>query len=344
MARSAPVLRVGPVGTGYIAGVHAASIVRNPKVVLSKVHSPSKEHRQSFADRFPNRAVEELDEIIEAPDIDVVVIASSTATHSDIAIRTVRAGKPLYCEKPIDLDVWRAKATADALDKTDVPVMFGFNRRSDPSHSAVRQDVQAGHVARPRLPQMRSHGGQSPPTPSYIRTSGGVIRDKGVHFFDTIRFITNDEPVDVFAVVSSRAHPFIGELGDYDTFAATIRLRSGAIRHIDNTRTSPFGYDARIESFGTVGMIESLGVPKAKVHRMRDISVTSERFPQDNLERMGESFPRAMDAFARLAIDGAGRVPSIDDALAARIIAEAAVISAAEHRVVSIAEVERSLT
>jgi myo-inositol 2-dehydrogenase/D-chiro-inositol 1-dehydrogenase len=190
---------------------------------------------------------------------------------------------------------------------------------------------------------MRSRGGQSPPTPSYIRTSGGVIRDKGVHFFDMIRFITDDEPVDVFAVGSSLAHPFIGELGDYDTFAATMRLRGGAICHIDNTRTSPFGYDERIEAFGTVGMIESLGVPKAKVRRMRGISVTSERFPQNNLERVGESFPLAMDAFARLAIDGAGRVPSIDDALAAQIIAEAAVISAAEHRVVSIAEVERSL-
>jgi myo-inositol 2-dehydrogenase/D-chiro-inositol 1-dehydrogenase len=221
--------------------------------------------------------------------------------------------------------------------------MYGFNRRYDPSHSAVQRDVQAGKIGRLQLLQLRSRGGQTPPTPDYIRTSGGIIRDKGVHFFDMIRFITNDEIVDVFAIGSSLAHPFIGELNDYDTFAATLRLRSGVICHIDNTRTSPLGYDERIDAFGTTGMIESIGVPKTMVVRMNGMSTSYDRFPQNNLERVGESFPRAMEAFAQL-VDGKDvRVPTIADAFAAQVISEAAVISAAEGRVVSIAEVEASL-
>jgi myo-inositol 2-dehydrogenase/D-chiro-inositol 1-dehydrogenase len=343
MAQSVPLLRVGLAGTGYIAGVHATNIARNPKFRLSRVYSPSKEHRQSFADRFRSQAAESLEEIVEAPDIDVVVVASSTDTHSDIAIRTMRAGKPLYCEKPIDLDLRRAKATADALNKASAPVMYGFNRRFDPGYRAVWQDVQAGHIGRLQLLQMRSRGGQSPPTSHYIETSGGIIRDKGVHFFDLMRLITGDEPVDVFAIGSSLAHPFIGALGDYDTFAATLRLRSGAICHIDNTRTSKLGYDERIDAFGTAGMIEAVGVPRIQVRRTTGPRSSSDRFPENNLERVGNSFFDAMDAFAQLATGGAGHVPTIHDALAAQIISEAAVISAAEHRVVSIAEVEQSL-
>lgn len=343
MAPSNPALRVGLIGTGYIAGVHAGSIARSTCMVLSAVYSPSREHRNSFAEQYRTRPVAALNEIIDSPEIDAVVIASSTDTHSDIAIQTIRAGKPLYCEKPIDLDVKRAKATADTIKSMNVPVMYGFNRRFDPSHNAVQQDVHAGHIGKLQLLQMRSRGSPNPPSPKYIKTSGGIIRDKGVHFFDMLRFITGDEAVDVFAIGSSIAHPFIGDLGDYDTFAATIRMRSGAICHIDNTRSSPFGYDERVEAFGTMGMVESCGVPKTKVVRTRGTTVTSDTFPQSNLERVGESFPRAMDAFAQFAIDGSGQVPTVDDALHAQIIAEAAVVSAAEGRVVSITEIRLSL-
>lgn len=336
-------IRIGLVGSGYIAAVHAASIVGNPKFTLTKVFSPSQQRRQAFADRFGCHSVRAVDEIVEASDVDAVVIASSTDSHSEIALRTVQAKKPLYCEKPIDLDLVRAKATADALANISVPVMYGFNRRYDPSHSAVQQDVQAGKIGQLQLLQMRSRGGQSPPTPGYVGTSGGIIRDKGVHFFDMIRFITDDEPVCVFAVGSSLAHPFIGQLNDYDTFAATLQLRSGAICHIDNTRTSPLGYDERIDAFGTKGMIESAGVPKTMVVRMNGTSIGYDRFPQNNLERVGESFPRAIEAFAQL-VDGKDvRVPTVADALAAQLIAEAAVVSAAEKRTVSVAEVAAAL-
>lgn len=336
-------LRVGLVGSGYIAGVHAASIISNPKLKLTKVYSLSRQRREAFAERFGCRTAAGLDEILEASDIDAVVVASSTDTHSEIAIRAARAKKPIYCEKPIDLDLTRAKATVDALANVETRLMYGFNRRYHPSHGAVQQDVQAGKIGQLQLLQMRSRGGESPPTPEYIKTSGGIIRDKGVHFFDMIRFITNDEPVEVFAVGSSLAHPFIGELEDYDTFAATLRLRSGVICHIDNTRTSPLGYDERIEAFGTTGMIESIGVPKTMIVRMAGKSASYDRFPRSNLERVGESFPRAMETFAHFADGKDVRVPTIADAFAAQLISEAAVISASEGRCVLIADLEDSL-
>ncbi len=336
-------LRVGLIGTGYIAGVHAASIARCGRLQLVSVYSRSPENRTSFAQRHGARAVAEVDEILVARDIDAVVIASSTDTHSDLIVRAIRAGKPVYCEKPIDLDLRRAKATADVIKSYDVPVMYGFNRRFDPSHYAVHEDVRAGRIGTVQLLQMRSRGSPNPPSAQYIRTSGGIIRDKGVHFFDMLRFVTGDEAEDVFAAGSFLAHPFIGELGDYDTFAATIRMRSGAICHIDNTRTAPFGYDEQIEAFGTRGMVQSIGVPRGKVLRTQGTVVAVDQFPQSNLERVGESFPRAMEAFAQFALDGTGQVPGIEDALAAQIIAEAAVIAAVENRVVSVSEIERSL-
>lgn len=337
------VLRVGLIGTGNIAGVHAASIARCPRLMLSLVYSPSRGRCEAFAKRHGARAVDSFEKVIGSADVDVIVIASSTDTHSDFAIDAAKAGKPTYCEKPIDLDVRRAKVTADALKAMNARVMYGFNRRFEPTYRVVKEDVHRQCIGHLQLLQMRSRGNPNPPSPEYIKTSGGIIRDKGVHFFDLARFISDDEPVDVFAIGSSIAHPFIGELGDYDTFAATIRMRSGAICHIDNTRTASFGYDERIEAFGTSGMVESRGVPKAKVMRSQASMVLTDEFPQTNLERVGCSFLHAMDSFAQFATDGSGAVPGIGDALRAQIIAEAVVVSARENRVVAISEIEASL-
>jgi myo-inositol 2-dehydrogenase/D-chiro-inositol 1-dehydrogenase len=181
--------------------------------------------------------------------------------------------------------------------------MMGFNRRYEESYGAVQRDVESGSVGRLQLLQMTSRGPKNPPSPDYINTSGGFLRDKGVHFFDLARFMTGDEIAEVSAMGAVLANPFIGEMNDYDTVVVQLRMRSGAFCQIDNTRTASYGYDERIEAFGSEGMVEASRLPNDRVRRTEGTSGSSDKFPQNYLERVGHSFPHAMEAFARLILD-----------------------------------------
>jgi myo-inositol 2-dehydrogenase/D-chiro-inositol 1-dehydrogenase len=254
-------LRVGLIGLGYIGNAHARSIVANSRMQLTAVYARSPEKRALFAEQYGARPEESVEALVSSREVDAVVIASSTDTHSDLAVQVAQAGKPLYCEKPIDLNLVRAKRTVDAIKAGNAPVMIGFNRRYEDSYAAVQRDVETGAVGRLQLLQMTSRGPKNPPSPDYIKTSGGFLRDKGVHFFDLARFITGDEVTEVSAMGAVLTNPFIGEMGDYDTVVVQLRMRGGAFCQIDNTRTAPYGYDERIEAFGSAGMVEASRLP-----------------------------------------------------------------------------------
>src|SRR5574341_443181 len=266
-------LRVGLIGLGYIGGVHARNIVANSRMTLSAVYARSASSRKSFAAQYGARCAERLEDLIAAPDVDAVIIASSTDSHSDIAIQVARTGKPMYCEKPIALNLERAKKAVETLKTFNVPIMVGFNRRYAPSHAAVHREVQAGRVGTLHLLQMTSRGPQSPPPLEYLKKSGGFFRDKGVHFFDLARFIAGDEVVEVSAMGAALAHPSIGELGDYDPSVAILRMGGGTLCQIDNARTAAYGYDERIEAFGPGGMVESCRVPQVGFRRTQGTSL-----------------------------------------------------------------------
>jgi myo-inositol 2-dehydrogenase/D-chiro-inositol 1-dehydrogenase len=333
-------LRIGLVGLGKIASVHAHNISQNPRLKLAAIHDPFSDRRETFAKQYGARIAASLQDLVTADDVDAVIIASPTDTHCDVAVATALAGKPIYCEKPIDLNIVRAKTAVDAIRTAGVPVMMGFNRRYDRSHASVQQEVVSGRLGRLQIVQMTSRGPQSPPSPEYIRSSGGFFRDKGVHFFDLLRFITGDEPVEIVAMGGVLSDPYIGELGDFDTFVATLRMRSGAFCQIDNTRRASYGYDERIEAFGTSGMAESTRLPETRVFRTSGHGLVTSDFPQNISERVGGSYALALDAFATRLLDGTGHVPTVDDGLAAQVIAEAATLSAMEKRVVAIGEIE----
>jgi myo-inositol 2-dehydrogenase/D-chiro-inositol 1-dehydrogenase len=148
-----------------------------------------------------------------------VVIASPTDTHCDVAMAASAAGKAIYCEKPIGLSLERSQAAVNAITKAGVPVMMGFNRRFEPAYSAIRDAIGSGEIGRLQIVQMTSRGPQNPPTPEYVKSSGGFFRDKGVHFFDLLRFVTDDEPVEISTMGAVITDPFIGEAGDYDTLS-----------------------------------------------------------------------------------------------------------------------------
>jgi myo-inositol 2-dehydrogenase/D-chiro-inositol 1-dehydrogenase len=332
-------LSVGLIGLGTIGRVHARNIAANPEMRLAAVFDPVATRTREFADAFGARGATRLEEILEAKDIDAVVVGSSTNTHSDIATRAARAGKSVYCEKPLDLSLDKALATAEAIRPTGVPVMMGFNRRFDESHAALHHAVKDGGVGRVQLVQMTSRGPNAVPTDDYIRASGGFYRDKGVHFFDLLRFITADEVAEVSTMGAALSDPAIGALGDIDTFIVNLRMKSGALAQIDNARRANYGYDERLEVFGTGGLVESGRTPRRMVTRSSGDGFLSEGLHANIFERFGHTYYSAMAAFGRFVSGREGSIPSLDDGIAAQIIAEAAVIAARETRTVAIAEV-----
>jgi myo-inositol 2-dehydrogenase/D-chiro-inositol 1-dehydrogenase len=185
-----------------------------------------------------------------------VFVCTSTNTHVEYLKRSAQAGKAVYCEKPIGLDYQEAVDAVGVVRAANVPVMLGFNRRFDPNHAALCDEVRRGEVGNLEIIQMTSRGPNLPAI-SYLATSGGQLRDQTVHFFDLLRWITNDEPQEVYAMGAAMVDPKVAEVGDLDTSVVTMRMNSGALCQIDSSRRTGYGYDERIEVFGSKGMIES---------------------------------------------------------------------------------------
>lgn len=332
-------LRVGLIGLGKIGGVHARNIAAIPAMTLAAVFDPVAELTRSFATTYGCRAADSLEDMLDGDGVDAVVVASSTDTHSDVATRAARAGKAVYCEKPIDLALDKALATAETIRPTGVPIVMGFNRRYDESHAALHHAVRDGSVGRLQIVQMTSRGPNFIPPDDYIRASGGFYRDKGVHFFDLLRFITGEDVVEVSAMGGALSDPAVAALGDIDTFVVNLRMAGGALVQIDNVRRTNYGYDERIEVFGTGCMVESGRTPRRVVTRTSGDGFLSDGLHQNIFERFGATYYAAMAAFGRFVTEGAGPVASLDDGIAAQVIAEAACLSAREGRIVAIAEI-----
>ena len=198
----------------------------------------------------------DIAEISNNKGIEAVLIATPTNTHVDYLKRAAEAGKAIYCEKPIGLDYEEAEQAVRAVRTAGVPVMLGFNRRFDASHAAVKEAVDRGDVGKVEIVQLTARGPKPPPI-SYVKVSGGQLRDQTIHFFDLLRWLTNDEPVEVYAIGAALVDPAIGEAGDVDTSIVSIRMASGALCQIDSSRRAAYGYDERIEVFGSEGMAES---------------------------------------------------------------------------------------
>lgn len=339
-------IRVGIIGCGRIGQVHALSVEKNRAATLAAVFDPGEAAAIATADRFGARVAVSPEAMFADKAIDLVVIASPTDAHQAQFLAAARAGKAVFGEKPIDNNLQRAHATVQALRDLDAPVMLGFNRRYDRDHAALQAEVRAGGVGRVQSLQLASRGPNSVPSAHYLRSSGGFYRDKCVHFLDLIRWISGEEPVEVVAMGSVLADASVGEAGDVDTAAIVVRLQSGALAHIDNARRAAYGYDDRIEVFGTRGVIESQRLRHGNVMRIggeHGDQVRLDALPRNSFERYENSYAAALDAFiAKLGgqdID----VPGIEDGLMAQVMAEAATLSAHEGRIVQISEVLAAL-
>jgi myo-inositol 2-dehydrogenase / D-chiro-inositol 1-dehydrogenase len=246
-------IRFALFGCGRIGRVHADSIDVHPQAQLALVYDPIESAAHDVAERYGSAVAASVDAAIDDPSVDAVVIASATPTHVDLLTRAVRAGKAVLCEKPIDLDLARVDRCWTEIAARNPTVLVGFNRRFDPSFREVRDRIAAGEIG--RLEQLTIVSRDPAPAPrEYIAASGGLFRDMTIHDFDLVRFFLG-EVLEVYATGTNVVADYIAELGDIDSAVVVLRGADGTLCHITNSRHSAFGYDQRLEAFGSDGML-----------------------------------------------------------------------------------------
>ena len=249
-------VKVGLIGAGRIGRVHAENLAyRIPEVNLVAVADVFLEGATNLAADFQiPLATPNPQEIFDSPDIDAVVICSSTDTHAQFISAAARAGKHIFCEKPIALDLAKIDQALADVAQAGVKLQLGFNRRFDPHFKAARQMVADGKIGTPHIVHIISRD-PSPPPVEYIKVSGGIFLDQTIHDFDMARFLIGSEVKEIYAAGGVMVDPAIGEAGDIDTAVITLRFENGAIGTIDNSRQAVYGYDQRVEVFGSKGSV-----------------------------------------------------------------------------------------
>lgn len=321
-------------GAGRIGKVHAKAVTSNAGARLVAVMDAFEQAASEVAAAY-GCDVRSLEAIEAVDDIDAVIICTPTDTHADLIERFARAGKAIFCEKPIDLSVERVRECLATVRQTNAKLMVGFNRRFDPSFQAVRAAIDEGRIGDVELVEITSRD-PAPPPPEYIAKSGGIFRDMTIHDFDMARFLLKEEPVRVCATASVLIDRKIGELGDFDTAAVILETASGRQCVITNSRRASYGYDQRIEVHGSNGMIA------AENQRPIMIEIADEgghrRPPLHDffMTRYVDAYAAEIGAFIAALRDGEAVSPTGEDGLKSLILADAALQSVIEGRMVEI--------
>ena len=327
-------LRIGLLGCGRIGQVHARSIRALDGAQVVAVSDAMPQAAQALA-ADTGAEVRETDAILTAGDVDAVVIGTPTDTHFDLIQSAARAGKAVFCEKPIDMSVANIRACIKVVAETGVPFMTGFNRRFDPNFAALRARLRAGDIGALELVTITSRD-PAPPPISYIERSGGLFRDMMIHDFDMARFLMGEEFIRLHAVGSALVDPEIGAAGDVDTAAVILTTKSGRICQISNSRRAAYGYDQRIEVHGAEGMLRAENQHETTVERATTTGF--ERAPAQHffVERYDAAYIAEMRAFLAVARREAAPEPDITDGLRAQILADAAADSLASGQPVDL--------
>ena len=312
--------KIALLGAGRIGKIHAANAMAHPELTLSHVVDPFAANAEALAAET-GAEVTTLDAVLADRDVAGVVVASSTDTHLDYSLRAHAAGKAIFCEKPIDMDLARARGAAGAL--RDARLFLGFNRRFDPNFQALKARLDDLSVGRLESLQITSND-PSPPPVAYVKVSGGLFKDMAIHDFDMARWLLGEEPVEVFAWGSCLVDPAIGEAGDIDTARTVLKTASGKLCVIGNSRRSGFGYDQRIEAYGSGGMIRADNVVESTVQVWTEGGAQADRFQNFFLDRYKAAYVAEMDHFADIVGGKAKPAVGYADGVAALALAEAA--------------------
>ena len=291
-------LHVGIVGAGRIGKVHAETLAfRLPEVRTLAIADVNREAAQALAARCGIPTVAETGEqIFTNPEIEAVLICSSTDTHADFIVRAAQAGKHIFCEKPISQNLGQIDRALSAVKQAGVKLQIGFNRRFDANFMRVRQAVVSGEIGIPRLMHIISRD-PAPPPISYVRVSGGMFLDMTIHDFDMARFLIGDEVEEIYTAGAVMVDPEIGAAGDLDTALIVLRFKNGVIATIDNSRQAAYGYDQRVEILGSAGKIET-----ANCYANQAVVSTGKEVRRDLpmnffMDRYTESFAAELRAF-----------------------------------------------
>ena len=332
-------LRIAVLGAGRIGKMHAELVARQvPGASLAMVQDINGDAGRAVGEQFDAPHTTEVGEVLSSADVDAVAICSSTDTHVPFMIAAANAGKAIFCEKPISLDLAKVDEALAVIKSSAVPFQVGFNRRFDAAHASVRAAVIDGSVGDLHMVRITSRDPAPPPIP-YIKVSGGIFLDMMIHDFDMARFITGSEVVDVYAQGAVRVDPAIGEAGDIDTAVVMLRHDNGCITTIDNSRQAVYGYDQRVEAFGSGGLAASENPLNHTGIRRSAAGTISQTIPYFFLDRYIPSYVEEWRSFVGYVANGGDSPVGANDGRAPLLIGLAAWKSYRENRLVRCDEI-----
>lgn len=319
-------MKVGLLGAGRIGRIHGLNVARHKNahlVAVADAHLPA----AALLAAEVGAKTATIETILADKDIDAVLICTPTDMHADMIEAAAKAGKAVFCEKPVDLSAKRIRICLSTVAQAGVPLMIGFNRRFDPNFAALHKRLQNGEAGNIEIVTVISRD-PGPPPVDYVRRSGGLFRDMMIHDFDMARFLLGEEPVVIHALGSSLVDPAIGAAGDVDTAAVIMKTASGKIAQISNSRRATYGYDQRIEVHGSKGMLSAANVPETTVSFAGSEGICADVVQNFFLERYAAAYRNELDAFIDTVTSGRKPQPSGEDGLRAQIMADAATLSA----------------
>ena len=323
-------------GAGRIGQVHARAISSSDKAQLAAIFDPVADAAQAIATRY-GAAVMDVVSIAADTTIDGVILCTPTDLHADQIEQFARAGKAVFCEKPIDLDAGRVRDCLQVVAETGAPLMVGFNRRFDPHFMALKAAIEDGRIGTPEMGVITSRDPGAPPA-DYIRRSGGIFRDMMIHDFDMAVFLMGGMPASVMATGAALTDPQIETLGDFDSATAVLRWADGRQVAISNSRRAVYGYDQRIEIHGSAGMVAAQNEHPVNIEVADASGYARPPLHDFFMTRYVDAYANEINAFIDSLADGAASVPVGQDGLNALLIADAALASAKSGRSVDIGD------
>jgi myo-inositol 2-dehydrogenase/D-chiro-inositol 1-dehydrogenase len=327
-------LRFAQFGAGRIGAIHAANLAALPGTQLLYVVDVDAQAAQKLAARHGARVTDATTALRDAH-VDAVIIASSTDTHADLAIAAAKAGKAIFCEKPIDLSLRRVDACLAAVEKAKVPMFVGFNRRFDPSFRALHERIARGDIGSVEQVIITSRDPGLPPV-AYLKVSGGQFRDMTIHDFDLARWLLGEEPVELFAYGSVLVDRAVAKVGDTDSAMIVMKTASGRLCHINNSRRASYGYDQRLEVHGSKGRLLAGNRTATSVELADANAVASDKPLYFFLERYADAYRAELTAFVDAVVAGKPMPVGAADGRRALELAEAAAKSVKTGRPVAL--------
>jgi myo-inositol 2-dehydrogenase/D-chiro-inositol 1-dehydrogenase len=315
-------MRFGIIGAGRIGKIHGANIAARADSEVRFVADADAGAAQSLA-QATGGAVASIAAIISSSEVDAVAICAPTDMHADLIEEAARAGKAIFCEKPIDLHVERIRRCLGVVEATGATLMVGFNRRFDANFASLQARLAAGAIGDLEMISITSRD-PAPPPLSYIARSGGLFRDMMIHDFDMARFLLGEEPVAVSAMGSALVDKAIGEAGDVDTAVVVMETKSGKVAQISNSRRAAYGYDQRVEAHGSKGMLQAGNIRETTVEFAGAEGFVGDKILNFFLERYAGAYRAELDAFIGAVQSGRKPNPSGEDGLKANLLADAA--------------------